>query len=236
MNILKTNLSTVTKDILALLLIFFLFTSCQKDDHHVVAPPAKLAIIHAAPGSTAYNLKMNSIRLNAVPLTYSNFISYSLVSSGKSDFSITPKGSNIAETRASLALKPYTDYSLYITGVPGNTDLLLTEDDLSPPVPNKAKLRFINLSPDAGPVTLQLLADTTRLFSNVAYKSSTAFIQVAPATGTGFILTDSVNNATLVISSKYKIQPGRIYTIIAKGLRAAKDTTTRLALGMINNQ
>jgi hypothetical protein len=236
MKIFKNNLSAVAKEAAALSIIIFALASCQKDDHRVTTPPAKLAIVHAAPGTTAYDLKMNSNRLNTVPLNYSNFISYGVVSSGKSDFSITPKGSNVVEARASLGLKPYSAYSLYITGVPGNTDLLLTEDDLSYPAPGKAKLRFINLSPDAGPVNLQLLADTTRLFSNVAYKSTTAFIQVAPATGTGFILTDSLNRTTLVISSKYKIQPGRIYTVIAKGLRTAKDTTTRLALGMINNR
>ena len=56
-----------------------------------------------------------------------------------------------------------------------------------------------------------------------------------PSTGIGFSLADSTGENILATSSKYKIDQGGIYTVIAKATKSATDTATP-AIGMINNR
>eukprot|EP01037_Dinobryon_pediforme_P000864 gene864-869_t len=144
-------------------------------------------------------------------------------------------GSNQAAAKSVFDLKPKTAYSIYITDIPSKVNLLLTEDDLSRPATGKAKIRFINLSPDAGSLDLSILGDTTAIFTKTSFKSNTAFLQVNPSTAIGFAISDSTKTS-LATSPKYRLEQGKIYTVIAKGLKSAADTTTKLAVGMIRNK
>jgi hypothetical protein len=203
----RVQMSRMLRNAALLSLLILVAASCRKEDHNSVGSGASnLALVHASPGTVAYDVKLNGRRINPGPFTYGNYYNYASVPSG-----------------------------LYITNIPAKVGLLLTEDDLSAPAPGKAKVRFINLNPDAGPLTLNYLGDTTTLFSNIPFKSNTAFIQVTSATAIGFSITDSSGKNVLATSAKYRINQGGIYTIVGKGARSATDTATA-AIGVIVNR
>lgn len=217
-------------------LLIVIMASCHKDDHNSVnSGVSSLTLVHASPGTVAYDVKLNGRRLNIGAFTYGNYYNYGLVSAGNAEFSITNAETNNVAAKETFSLKPYGAYSLYIADIPSKVSLLLTQDDLSAPSAGKAKLRFINLNPEAGSLNLNFLGDTTTLFANIPFKSNTAFIQIAPATGIGFAIADSTGTNILATSSKYRIDQGRIYTVIAKTAKSATDTST-LAIGVIKNQ
>jgi hypothetical protein len=108
--------------------------------------------------------------------------------------------------------------------------LILFYDNLKAPDAGKAKVRFVNLSPGFGPVTLSGVGGST-LFSNVAYgraANSTLsgealntfalgpFLSVDPGR-----LTLNITNAngTPISSAKpLTLQAGKIYTLFTSGL------------------
>jgi len=217
-------------------LMVLIFASCRKDNgNSTTIQHTQLTLVHVSPGNVAYNVSLNNRKLDPGSLAYSKYISYGLIPSGKSEFSIMAKGSNQVAAKSVFDLKPHNAYSVYITDIPSKVNLLLTEDDLSMPATDKAKIRFINLSPDAGSLDLSILGDTTAIFSKTSFKSNTAFVQVNPSTAIGFAISDSTKTS-VAISPKYKLEKGKIYTVIAKGLKSSGDTTTKLAVGMIMNK
>lgn len=103
--------------------------------------------------------------------------------------------------------------------------LILFYDNLTVPATGKAKLRFVNLSPDQGPVTV-MGSDVT--FTNVAYGRAAnsaisgetlsaytlgPFVEVTAGTKT---LTVSTASGVLT-SSSYAFQDGKIYTLFTQG-------------------
>lgn len=233
---LKNNFYKTIKFTGLLSLIVLILASCRKDNENSnTVSTSKIAFVHASPGSIVYDFKVNSGKENPQAIAYSKYIGYGLIPSGKSEFSITAIGSNQVAAKSVFDLKPHTAYSIYITDVPSKANLLLTEDDLSMPVAGKAKIRFINLSPDAGSLDLSILGDTSAIFTKTSFRSNTAFVQVNPSTAIGFSISDSTKTS-VATSLKYRLEQGKIYTVIAKGLKSATDTTTKLAVGVIMNK
>jgi Domain of unknown function (DUF4397) len=232
----KTKIHQLLKNTALLSLVIIILASCRKDSSPSVnSGYSGLTLVHASPGSIAYDVKLNGRRLNQNAFTYGNYYNYGFVPSGKAVFSITYAGTNMVAARDSLSLKPYNAYSLYITDISSRVSLLFTKDDLSAPAPGKAKLRFINLNPVTGALNLNYLGDTIPLFTYIPFKSNTEFIQVKPATGIGFAIADSTGKNILATSAKYRIDEGRIYTVVAKGGKSATDTTSA-AIGVIINR
>ena len=235
MNNSKKTIQQLVKNTAFFSLVILILASCRKDNSTSVnSGTSSLTLVHASPGTIAYDVKLNGRRLNQNAFTYGNYYNYGLVPSGYAVFSITHAGTNIVAARDSFSLKRHNAYSLYIADIPSKVSLLLTKDDLSAPAPGKAKLRFINLNPDAGALNLNYLGDTTTLFPSIPFKFNTAFIQVNPATGIGFAIADSTGKNILATSAKYRIDEGRIYTVVAKGAKSVTDTGTA-AIGVIIN-
>ncbi len=235
MNTSKTKIHQLLKKTAFLSLFILILASCRKDSSSVNSGTSSLTLVHASPGTIAYDVKLNGRRLNQNAFTYGNYYNCGLVPSGNAVFSITHAGTNRVAARDSFSLKPYAAYSLYIIDIPSKVSLLFTKDDLSAPASGKAKLRFINLNPNTGALNLNYLGDTNPLFPGIPFKANTAFAQVNPATGIGFAITDSSGKHILATSAKYRIDEGRIYTVVAKGAKSATYTATA-AIGVIINR
>ncbi|MCF0055299.1 DUF4397 domain-containing protein [Dyadobacter sp. CY356] len=108
--------------------------------------------------------------------------------------------------------------------------LILFYDDLTAPDAQKAKLRFVNLSPETGAVNV--LNGKTALFSNVAYgraaNSSLAgetlsawtlgpFQNVSPGKY-DLNFTNAVSGNTTGSSTSVTLEAGKVYTVFTHGL------------------
>lgn len=131
-------------------------------------------------------------------------------------------------------------HSVYLSGKSQAPEVLVTTDDLTRPESGKAKIRFVHLSPDGPAVDFAGAKGTTLpravLIGNRTYNTSSDFISVdegfytfelrAAGSATvistqsrtgeiipqlGVVSTANVQNFTLLI------EPGKIYTLIARG-------------------
>jgi hypothetical protein len=233
----KNKFSFITKATSLLSLAVILLASCSKDKNNAVpvAPKANLAIVHASPGSPELDFQINGTKVNQKSLVYGTFLTYGTLQSGKLDFSITKKDAKDVLAKAAVELKSDKAYSVYISDIPEKAALLLTEDDLSAPAADKAKIRFVNLSPDAGDLDLNLVGKATSLFAKTTFKTSTAFISIDPGTEVDFEIAENTKTVAVATLSKVKIEKGKIYTIWAKGLKAGTEGT-KLDVSLIVNK
>lgn len=74
-------------------------------------------------------------------------------------------------------------YSFYVYGNLPNVDTLFLEDHIPVHKDSVSAVRFINLSPDSGPVSINVQGSATSDFQGIAFKNITAF-KTYPATGT----------------------------------------------------
>jgi hypothetical protein len=212
--------------------------SCSKNDGNgtvPVIPSAFLSIGHASPGAPAYDFLANGTKVTKKALEFGSTLSYNRFWAGSREFSITKKDGMDTLVRSTLEIKKNKAYTIFISDIPAKAAFVLIEDDLSAPAADKAKIRFVNMSPDAGDLDLIVTGETTPLFTKTAFKESTAFSAIDPGVEVNFEITENTGITALATLPKVKIEKGRIYTVWAKGLRAATDST-KLAASLIINK
>lgn len=116
-------------------------------------------------------------------------------------------------------------YSYYTSGFYNSTtksaDGFLVEDNLSPTINwNVAAVRFVNAISNSQPMTLYAKNTETgeqiAVGGTVAYKSAGEFVQLAPGSYDLSTRT-SATGAGLVVRTGVSFEPGRTYTIGARG-------------------
>ena len=233
MNNKNSFISPLSMSIGVLLSAALTFAACKKNNNDS-NPIAALSISHAAPGFPAYDFKINGVMVLRRTLKYGTYLDYDFLNSGKQEFSVSPKGSMEVSARSTFTLKPQTYYSIYIADSASKPAFLLTEDDLSAPPAGKAKIRFVNLGPDAGPLDLSVSGKDSLLFSKTDYRTSTEFKLIDTTAALKMQITET-GNANVLSSTTIKIEKNRVYTLRATGLKTATDST-KLGLSLITNR
>lgn len=217
----------VKKGALVLLAVSML-TACKKDKDKGpdLAKPGKVAMLISSPGADEFSFLLNGTKTNtAKPLTYNTVIDYTDIKAGTGEFSFTKKGATEVLAKINYNIKPQSNYSLIVTDKSPKAALILVEDDLSAPAADKAKVRFINLSPDAPELDLYVGGKLDAGLTKKAFKAVSSFVNVDPGAELKFEIKENGKTEVLATLDKYKVEKGKIYTIWARGLKAATDAT-----------
>ena len=197
------------------------FSSCQKPRDEEPELQSAVNIVNATIGMPQVAFFINRSRVQGDPLKYTDESGYFITFPGSRDFDVAADGITDYILKTNFSFKQNTYHTVFITGESSSISALFTDDDLTNPPSGKAKIRFVNLSPDAGNLVLGLKNGTT-LFPDQAYKSASQFITLDPGvydlqlkTATGSVLLDK--NVT--------ITSGIIYTAWANGMRAGTSNS-----------
>lgn len=189
-------------------------TSCKKQEVAVTSI-SYLRVINASPTLSTFDAYVNAAKTNTAPLPFGGTIKYGQLAPNQYEVKITVANDIDPLFTKSVTLAKDLAYSYYLIDKGANLDGLLITDVMSNTAVDKAYVKFINLSPDAPALSLNIL-DGASLASNKAYKTTSEFVAVDVKTQT-FQIKDAagVVKASLVDE---QIQGGRYYTIIARGL------------------
>ncbi|WP_316736585.1 DUF4397 domain-containing protein [Pedobacter aquatilis] len=228
------NFSTTTKIILSLFAITLLFSACKKNwDDQSSITVAGIGFVHASPGTGSLDFIVDNQRANNLEFSYGKDLGYYGAYPGNRFFGIVKKDSTRYLSTLSSTLKSGVFYSAFVVDVLPSPKILVFEDDLKAPETDKAKVRFINLSPDAPALDLAISGQTAALFTAKAYKEATPFISIDPSDSYTFQIKEGANiTATLPAT---KIEKGKIYTLWAKGLKSKTDST-KFNLAILSNK
>ena len=231
------------KIIFSLLALTIFISACKKDwgDSNSVTV-AGIGFVHASPGTGALDLVVDNQKVNSKDFTYTNDLGYFGAYPGTRLFGVVKKDSTRYLATSSLTLRSGLFYSAFVIDVLPAPKILLVEDDLKAPETDKAKIRFINLSPASTPFDLEVsntdpaaLTAPYLLTTNKAFKDFSAFASINPSISYNFALKETGSAAAVATISNVKIEKGKIYTIWAKGLKAATDST-KLSIGIMTNK
>jgi Domain of unknown function (DUF4397) len=113
-------------------------------------------------------------------------------------------------------------------------ETLIVRDSASTPAEGKAKVRFINLAPDA-PALDVIEGENTSLFSAQSFKDPSEFKEVNAATDSFAVKAAGTTDA-LVSADDINLLPGKFYTLIVRGFaNPPAGNSNELSLEVINH-
>lgn len=212
---------TFVKTLVAGLFLASTIAACSDKDNDLVLPAADLSITHASYDTEAFDLFVNDDKASTEAIKFTNTTNYLSIYSGENSFTIRKAGETDTLKTAKLDLEIGKAYSLFVANAKdaenteGAVDYVLIEDDLTAPKEDEAKIRLVNMSPDAS-LTLSVKDSESDLFENVEFQEAADFTGLAADT-----YTFEVKNATggvLFSLEDVKIEKGKIYTLWTKGI------------------
>ena len=178
-------------------------------------PVSYIRFLNASPNSPAVDVYLNE-RLVFRNLSYKSFSNYINIPYGTYNirvFSAESTENPIIEQ--SLPISAEKIFTIAMVNHYPNVSLLPIEDIRRPKIPNRAFIRFINLTPDSTSLDL-VLPNGNVLFPNVAYKEVSQYIPVNPGVYTLEINNSSSHERVLHVPN-VRLTPNRFYSIYSVG-------------------
>lgn len=213
------------KAILAAVMLSLGLLSCSKNRDYEPVDISGLSIIHASPTTQKLNVYVDNNLATFNEFSFGSKVDYLNAYSGSRKFDVAKAGTNTSLKTEQLTLEPQVGYSLFVVDKLENIQFLLLKDDLTKPAADKARIRFVNLSPDGGALSLAINGQATDLFTNKAFKEYSTFETINAADKVTFNIKNATTSAIEASLVDTKIESGKIYTIYAKGLKATTDDT-----------
>jgi hypothetical protein len=216
-------------------LVLFM-ASCMDDDDNPqngAIPVSYVSIYHASPNAPELDVIVDDRQVNR--LDFTDYTGYLNFYTGARHFKINPFNATNSLIDTTITLVDGAFYSVFIVNDLPNVEALTVRDSASAPSDGKAKVRFINLSPDAG--SLEIASDDggSSLFGPREFKQPSHFVEV-DATSSSFVLSSPGSSDELVTVSGIELRPGRSYTIIARGFaNPPAGNNNELSLEVITN-
>lgn len=214
--------------VLGLILAFVV--GCDDDDNGVapVLDKAGLRVIHASYDAPPVEVNVDGATAFR-NLEYGATEGYARINSGTRNITITQSGeSSPVIIDLDVTLQTDRDYTVFAVGNLDNIEPIYSLD-VRTAVTDKAKVRIINASPDASGIDLKLDSGSgTPVFSNVAYKSISDYIEIDPDTYS-FALTMTGSTDELLVFDPIAFNQGQVFTIIVMG---TLDNTDIYPLGI----
>lgn len=170
-------------------------------------------VANASPSSGDLYFFADDNRINNQgPLNYGSLAGYFNFVTGNRTLSLrNTNGETLASADVTLNQGEY--FSVFAVNTFDNIELAVYNDSLAQPAANTARIRFINLSPDADAINIE---GTSQNFAeNLEFKDATGFTSISNGTYE-FTFTDSETGEELLTTTT-SLLAGRAYTIFTKG-------------------
>jgi hypothetical protein len=219
--------------VLCLAALVLFMASCLDDDdsQNQVTPVAFVSIYHASPNAPELDVIVDDRQVNR--LDFTDYTGYLNFYTGERNFRINPFNASNSLIDTTITFNDGAFYSVFIVNNLPNVEALAVRDSADAPAEGKAKIRFINLSPDAG--ALDVTDGDSSLFPAREFKKPSNFVEV-DAAPSSFVLKPAGGADELVTVSDINLRPGKFYTIIARGFaNPPAGNNNTLSLEVIEN-
>lgn len=190
--------------------------SCPYENYYRVANISYMRLFHASPNAPAVDIYADN-RPVAQNLSYKNFTKYISLPAQTYTITIFPAGSKAKVLLSKkLTVPSGVIFTNAVIGIAPDINVLSIAEPAGPTIPNKAFVRFSNLSPNSPSFDLTY-ADGSLLFQNVAYKAVTDYMTFLPG-NYHFQIRESGTDNVVLINPNIKIGGNKFYTIYVVGL------------------
>jgi hypothetical protein len=208
--------------------------ACKKTETAAVADVSYLRVINASPTLGTFNVYLNDQIVNKAAVPFGGTISYLSLNASNHQIKFTTASDAQSLLTKTLTINKNTAYSFFLIDKDTSLDGLLITDDMANPTTDKAYVKFINLSPDAPALDLNIVGGTS-LVTSKAYKTSSTFVAVDPKTY-AFEIKTSTTGLVKTTLNDVVLTGGRYYTIISRGLLTPGNNEQAFSAQTIINQ
>ena len=193
-------------------------TGCKLDDAQDTLPPAAyVSLYQASPDSPGLNIILDQKVINDGKFDYTDHTGYLRFFAGNRTLQIGPAGANNVVADTTMKFEDGKAYSVFVVDTFNKVDLLVLDDNTDSPAAGKAKVRFLNLSPDAPDVDLQVADTGAPLATGVSFKEPTGFTEI-DANKYAFQVKASSGDVLLSLPNTVLLD-GWSYTVIVRGFK-----------------
>lgn len=214
--------------------VLFSFTSCLDDDDPSTTniPVAYVALYHGSPDAPALDIEVDNNQINTAPFDYAEYTNYLRFYTGNRNLKFGPYASSSVNIDTTIMFEPNKGYSVFIVDEFENGEVVVLNDNADPAASGKAKVRVINLSPDAGNVDLMVAGETDNWAADLEFKDATEFTEVN-AGEFDFEVRASDNDELLLTLPNTHLQSRYFYTIIIRGYDTPPEGNTNVLAAQI---
>jgi hypothetical protein len=217
------------KFIFSTLLLFVCFVACKKDA--AIDQPGQVAHVMFYNGSIEFynsnslllvnNKDSQQLTYNGIsntPLGAFNYAHYQKMVPGNYVVSFTDTAAKpVKLTNDVYNVKGAHYQTIYLTDSAGYYQTISSNDDVARD-DDSASIRFIHLSPDAGPVTLYIDSMRVDNTKDIRFKQLSTFIKVKPDIKPGIRIRYMQGSDTLTLIRKsFALEAGKCYTLVLRG-------------------
>lgn len=215
--------------------LVLLLASCLDDDDQTnqPVPVAYVSIYHASPNAPELDVLVDDRPVER--LEFTDYTGYLNFYTGDRHFKINPFNATNSLVDTTVTFADGGFYSLFIVNNLSSIETLAVRDSASAPASGKAKIRFINLSPDAPSLDVAAHENGSPLFTGQSFKQPSAFIEVN-AEEHAFDIKGSSTGDALVSVSDINLSAGKFYTIVARGfINPPSGNNNALSIEVVTN-
>jgi hypothetical protein len=194
---------------------------CKLDDNDTPVQPATayVSLYNASPNSPGLSIKVDKRTVNGNAFDYAEHTGYLRFYTGDRLLEFGPFGASNVVADTTVKFEEDKAYSVFVVDDFQNPDVLVLNDDTPQPATGKAKVRFLNLSPDAPEINLAVAGNDSALFSGQSFKETSDFIEVDAKEYDFQVKLTSGNGDMLLSVPDINLQDGWMYTVLVRGYR-----------------
>lgn len=211
-------------------------TGCLDNDDNIpndYPPAGYISIYNGAPSNAGVIVFADQNQVNNSPLKYSEALAYSNFYPGERLFKFSEGNSVTSLLEIEFEIKVDSVYSLFMVEDGEELDAILIDDDWSEPTADKAQIRMVNLSPDAGALSLMVDSTETPLFDAVAFKSNSEFKSLTNKKYNLNVVSSAGD--TLATATNIDLRGNSVYTLVVRGYEQATENGKKLDLQLLTN-
>jgi hypothetical protein len=191
---------------------------CLDNDNGDVQPEqvAFVSLYHASPDAPDLSIIVDDNQINTNPFDYSEYTGYLRFFTGDRELKFGPFGANNVTLDSTVTLEQGNAYSVFIVDEYDDASLLILNDNSDQAADGKAKVRFLNLSPDSEEIALRANDENDPLTPTQSFKEPADFVEV-DAKAYNFQITSPDGSETILSVPDINLRPGWFYTIVVRG-------------------
>ncbi len=207
-----------------------LFYTNQMDNSRQVPGTAYIRLFHAAPGAPEVDIYANGKQI-AKRLVYGQFTDYLALPVGSYTFEAFPVGLTDSPVLSVTIPIQNNVYTLALIGLLPKIGILPIVDEFVSISPERANIRFANLSPNAPNLNLALRGGMN-IFTDIGYTEVSGYTSIRPGLY-NFVVTSVTSPATIIVDvPRVRILGRRNLTFYVLGLYGQQPSSLEVYIPM----
>jgi hypothetical protein len=218
--------------LLAMGVLIVTLTGCLNDDDNPTVPVALVSMYHGSPDAPDLDIEVDNRQINFYPFEYADFTGYLRFYTGQRNLKFGPYAASNIVIDTTVTFERDQAYSVFVVEAYEDASIVVLHDNSAPPSSGKAKVRVINIAPDAPAIDFAEQDGADALVEGLSFKEASDFIEV-DADEFDFQVRTSTGIEVLLQLPDINFQPRYYYTVIVRGYLSPPSGNTNVLSAQI---